>query len=322
MSVIAFKDPLDLPVVHHAMFLCRSTVSPSHVLSRSALRLFHRAADSAVSSRVVCRPRLDERPNFLSVQVSRRQFFSAASRDAGARFALRPPPRPAKRTKQPPPPEEEETMNYEVPMPEREPGSGLAKIFLAITIPIMLFSQADAIARFRVPPNEVREALNLDPNAKLSIAAYDYYIYHKKPDLVPWLEVAGFMKRNFSFVPANFVGNTPGEPARWWTLLTSEFNHGGLFHFFCCYTALKAFLPPLVQIYGSGVTAACFVVGGVMGHTFVGLYERTTNPFVKMSPAEIKKKAEAGFTKGEEKLHRDAYSWHLGSSSSLMTLGM
>lgn len=305
---------MNLPVVHPTMFLCRPTVFPSHALSRSTLRLFHRVT---IPSRIACQPRLDVCPNFPSVKVSRRQLFSAASRDAGARFALR----PAKRTKRPPPPPEEEEAVDEIPMPEEEPGGGLAKLFLVITIPILLFSQADTIARFRVSPNEVRETLNLDPNAKLPLTAYDYYIYHNRPDLVPWLKVAQFMKRNFSFVPVNFVGDT-SEPVRWWTLLTSEFNHGGLFHFFCCYTALKAFAPPLVQMYGSGVTAACFVIGGIMGHSFVGLYERATNPFVKMSPAEIKKKSAAGFTKGEEKLHTDAYSWHLGSSSSLMTLGM
>lgn len=210
----------------------------------------------------------------------------------------------------------------EIPVPQAEPGAGLTKLFLAITIPILFLSQADVMARLCVPPNEIREALNLDPNARPSPAAYEYYIYNKKPDLVFLLKIAQFMRLNFSFVPANFAGNTPGEPLRWWTLLTSEFNHGGVFHFFCCFTALKAFLPPLVQLYGSGVTAACFVVGGIMGHAFVGFYERTTNPFVKMSPVEIKKKAKVGFTKEEEKLHHNAFSWHLGSSSSLMAIGM
>lgn len=308
------------------MFLCRSTVFPLPALSRSTLRLFHRAASPAspaipswVGHRSHLNIRLVIRP---SIKVSWRQFFSAASRDAGARFAPRPPPRPARRPEQPPPPEVEEVVGYEPPIPKAEPGSGLTRLFLAITIPILLLSQADSIARFCLQPNEVREALNLDPNAKLSPTAYDYYIYNKRSDLVFLLKIAQFMRLNFSFVPANFAGNTPGEPVRWWTLLTSEFNHGGLFHFFCCYTALKAFAPPLVRLYGGGVTAVCFVVGGVMGHIFVGFYERTTNPFVKMSPAEIKKKAKAGFTKEEKKLHHNAYSWHLGSSVSLMAIGM
>lgn len=306
------------------MFLCRITAFPSPVLSRSTSRLFHRAADPAIPSWLGHQPHLSVRSNIhSSFGASWHQFFSSTSRNAGARFSPRPPLRPARRPRQPPPPPPlEEMVEHEIPTSEREPGSGLANLFLAITIPILLLSQADAITRFCVQPDEVREALNLDPNAKPSPAAYDRYIYNKKPDLVFWLKVGQFMKLNFSFVPANFAGNTPNEPIRWWTLLTSEFNHGGLFHFFCCYTALKAFLPPLVQIYGSGVTAACFVVGGVMGHTFVGFYERATNPFVKMPPAEIRKKAEAGFTKREEKLHHDAYSWHLGSSSSLMAIGM
>lgn len=303
------------------MPLCRLTGVTA--FPRSISSVSRRAATPAIPC---FQPHLNIHSNFhLSSKVLQCQFSSTASRSASARFAPRPPSlRPASRPNKSSTHPEVEADIYP-PMPEgalKEPGSGLTKLFLAITIPILILTHSNEIARKTIPPDDVRKALNLDPDARPSPAAYDYYIYNNKPDHAKWLRIGELMKRNFSFVPANFAGNTPGEPFRWWTLLTPEFNHGSILHLFFCYTALKAFVPPLVQVYGGGVTTACFVVGGVVSHTLVGFYEKTTNPLLKMSPAEIKQRSEVGFTSKEKKRFHNAYSWHMGSSASLMTLGM
>lgn len=249
-------------------------------------------------------------------------FSSTAPGRARARFRSnpqnQPPPPPS------PPPPEPEPAEYYVPpdLPPRgpkEPGSGLVKIFLAITVPVLLLSMSDDIVRFAVPREEVCEAFGLDPTKRPHQKYFDEYIRRYKPDMVFWLDLATKMRQNFSFCARN--ANGEGESFRWWTPLTSEFGHVGFLHLFMCFTALKVFAPTLAQLYGNRVTATIFVAGGIMAQGFVALYEKTVNPFASMSEEKILSKAKSGLTKDDESRLRRAVVFAKGSSTSLMAMG-
>lgn len=317
-QVVICSRPSQHPVIHY-IFL----IMPQHrftALYRSVSNPFRKAV---IPSRVWGQSHFGSHPILKPPSKALKcQFSSAIPRNASARFAQRPP-----QTPQPPPPETEPEPEYYTPPPvppkkTKEPGSGLAKLFLAITIPVLFLTSLDNIARKGVSPDEVRQALGLNPNTRPSPVAYDYYIYNNRPDLVPYIQAGVKMKENFSFRPLNFSGNNLDDPFRWWTLVTPQFNHGGPLHLFINYTAFMALAPPVVQLYGPGVTVICFLVGGIIATTIVGFYEKATNPFMKMSPAEIKLKVEAaGPTKEDKRLYRQATSWHMGASTSLMALG-
>ncbi|RPB07463.1 hypothetical protein P167DRAFT_540087 [Morchella conica CCBAS932] len=249
-------------------------------------------------------------------------FSSTALESARARFRTtqkEPPP--------PPPPEPEPAPEYHDPPDDpppnepkgKEPGSGLVKIFLAITVPILLLSVSGDFVRMTVTREEVCEALGLDPTVKPAPKYYDEYIRRYKPEKVFWLDLSQTMKLNFSFCARNAAGE--GESFRWWTPLTAQFNHVGLLHLFVCYTSLRAFAPVLVHLYGNRVTGTIFVAGGIMAQAFVALFEKSVNPFLAMSQEKILNKVKSGLTKDEESQLRRAISFAMGSSTSLMAMG-
>lgn len=249
-------------------------------------------------------------------------FSSTALESSRARFRTtqkEPPP--------PPPPEPESAPEYHDPPDDpppnepkgKEPGSGLVKIFLAITVPILLLSVSGDFVRMTVTREEVCEALGLDPTVKPAPKYYDEYIRRYKPEKVFWLDLSQTMKLNFSFCARNAAGE--GESFRWWTPLTAQFNHVGLLHLFVCYTSLRAFAPVLVHLYGNRVTGTIFVAGGIMAQAFVALFEKSVNPFLAMPQEKILNKVKSGLTKDEESQLRRAISFAMGSSTSLMAMG-
>lgn len=251
-------------------------------------------------------------------------FSSTALESARARFRTTQKETPPAA---PHPPEPEPAPEYHDPpddLPsngsgEKEPGSGLVKIFLAITAPILLLSVSGDFVRMTVTREEVCEALGLDPTVKPGPKYYDEYIRRYKPEKVFWLDLSQKIKQNFSFCARNAAGE--GESFRWWTPLTAQFNHVGLLHLFLCYTSLKAFAPVLVHLYGNRVTGTIFVAGGIMAQAFVALFEKSVNPFLAMSQEKILNKVKSGLTKDEESQLRRAISFAMGSSTSLMAMG-
>lgn len=188
----------------------------------------------------------------------------------------------------------------------REPGYGVLVAFLLAAVPTFALSSLSRFLPALVTREEVIASLpdrhKPAPGMPASAEQVNAYIIRHRPDLVKLARISRVARTHTSLVPAKFLpqyrDTGGGPPAPWHTLVTHAFNHGSIVHFFCCYMGLKAFVPPLAEAYGSGRTAALFLIGAAAAGGGVVAYER-------MLP----------------KPDQNAYVANVGSSGAILAMG-
>ncbi|KAL7273589.1 hypothetical protein RUND412_003540 [Rhizina undulata] len=211
---------------------------------------------------------------------------SPRTRPTAAKFV---PPSKSKFT---PEPEEEEEIETEH-LPTREKGAIISTIFFLIAAPIVFV-------------NTLTESPQLASYCGVSEGQRHV--------------IREYMVKNFSLVP--FMFTSPDVAAPWWTLITHQFSHTGLFHFLFGYIALKSFAPALATMYGAGRTVGVLLASGTMAGALNILYYKLQNPYASLTEAELNRLLHAKKPDGtkfvEDRDFRLILSPHLGSSGAIV----